>query len=52
MQANSEKGSSHPKTTRFELLLNFCRTVVRSDDELLRDAMGQYQQFLLSQQRS
>lgn len=32
-----------------ELLLNFCRSVLRSDDELLRSAMRQYERFLASQ---
>ena len=51
MPANMEKGSPLPKVARLEVLLNFCRTVVRSDDDLLRLAMGQYEQFLAGQQR-
>ena len=51
MQAINEKGSPLPKVARLEVLLNFCRTVVRSDDDLLRLAMGQYEQFLAGQQR-
>ena len=50
MAANTRKGSPHPSTVRLELLLNFCRTVVRCDDEHLKLAMGEYQQFLASQQ--
>jgi hypothetical protein len=49
MAANNGTGSPLATAKRLEVLLNFCRTVVRSDEDLLRSAMGQYQQFLLTQ---
>ena len=52
MPVTNEKGSPVSKTKRLELLLNYCRTVVRSDDDLLQDAMGQYRTYLATQQRS
>lgn len=51
MTANNGMGSSLAKTTSIELLLNYCRTVVRSDDHLLRIAMDEYAQSLSTQQR-
>lgn len=50
MHANNEKGSPLPGPARIEVLLNFCRTVVRGNDENLKLAMGQYQEFLAGQQ--
>ncbi len=52
MPASTEKGSPVAQTARIAILLNFCHTVLRSDDELLRHAMVEYRQFLAMQQRA
>ncbi len=52
MEVINKKGSPLPPAAQIEILLNFCRTVVRSDDDLLKSAMGQYEQFLATQQHS
>lgn len=48
MAAVNEKGSPVASTIRLETILNFCRTVVRTNDTQLQLAMTQYEQFLLS----
>lgn len=52
MAVITQKGSFPSHTSRLEVLVNYCRTVVRGEDEHLRLAMGQYQEFLASQQRN
>ncbi|HLI76922.1 MAG TPA: hypothetical protein VKV02_08245 [Acidobacteriaceae bacterium] len=51
MAAVIEKGSPTATTINLHTLLNYCRTVVRSDDDLLKHAMLQYEQSLTPQQR-
>lgn len=46
MNAISEKGTSANSTFRQQLIVNFCHTVLRSDDDLLRRAIDRYQQSL------
>lgn len=42
MAAVYEKGSPIASTIRLQLLLNYCRTVVRCDDTQLKLAMHEY----------
>ncbi|MBE7158504.1 MAG: hypothetical protein INR62_08745 [Rhodospirillales bacterium] len=52
MQVISDTDSSTARTARLQILLNYCRTVVRSDEDSLRLAMGQYRQALAAEQGS
>ncbi len=52
MHGTSQKGSALAETSNRDLLLNFCRTVVRSDDDSLKLAMAEYEQFLLGEQQT
>ncbi len=51
MAAVNDKGSPIPSTIRLHLLLNYCRTVVRSDDTHLQVAMSEYERALTSTSR-
>lgn len=42
MAAVYEKGSAVASTIRLQLLLNYCRTVVRCEDTQLKSAMQDY----------
>ena len=49
MAANTHKGSPLPTTHRLQILLNFCRVVVRSDENHLQVAMLEYERSLSNQ---
>ncbi len=51
MQANSEKGTLLTNTFRQQVIVNFCHTVLRHDDDLLRQAIDRYQQSLIDPNR-
>ena len=48
MQANNEKGTPLTSVFRQQVIVNFCHTVLRSDDDLLKQAIDRYQQSLLT----
>ena len=50
MRANTEKRSTLAKAKHLQILVNFCRTVVRSEADLLELAIEEYEQFLRAQQ--
>ena len=50
MPANNKKGSALNNAFRRQVIVNFCYTVLRSDDDLLKLAMVQYQQSLTPKQ--
>lgn len=51
MQANNQKGAPLTNTFRQQVIVNFCHTVLRSDHDLLKQAIDTYQQFLLTPTR-
>ncbi len=51
MQAMNEKGTALTNTFRQQVIVNFCHTVLRSDDDLLKQAIDRYQQSLITQNR-
>lgn len=51
MQAINQKGAAPVQIFRQQVIVNFCHTVLRSNDDLLKQAMSQYQQSLSPQQR-
>ncbi len=51
MTTHHQKGSGLAHTVSREVIVNFCYTVLRSDDDRLKLAMSQYQQALAAEQR-
>ena len=51
MQGNNEKGTPLTNTFRQQIIVNFCHTVLRSDDDLLKQAIDRYQQSLVTPTR-
>jgi hypothetical protein len=51
MNAINQKGASPANTFNLQVIVNFCHTVLRADDDLLQQAITQYQQSLLAQSR-
>lgn len=46
MPAINQKDAAPARTSSMEFFVNFCRTVLRPEDALLRDAMEQYARSL------
>lgn len=47
MHAINHMDAGHPRTLSMELLVNFCRTVLRPEEERLREAMEEYARTLV-----
>ncbi len=46
MTTNNKKGTPLTTTFRQQVIVNYCRTVLRTNDDLLQHAISQYQQSL------
>ena len=51
MHVNKEKGTPLNDTFRQQVIINFCQSVLRSDHDLLKQAINRYQQSLTNPAR-